>query len=250
MKQHAKINNKAPIRTESSSDKRVSKAPIRNYDPPNPPNYLNKHTCAPQWPFRLLICGGTGAGKTNLLFNLIFDYLVYSKIYVYAKDLSEPKYEYLNDFFNQLESEIGVKVATFSPLSNDIVHIDSLDKEQQNLIIFDDFVTEKSQENIVDLFIRGRKKNASVIYLTQSYYKTPKDIRLQCNYFALFKIKNKREIIEIEKELGGSTNRQSFFKYLHEYTSEPHGFLFIDQKTSDPIMEFRRCLEPCTGLLK
>jgi hypothetical protein len=75
-----------------------------------------------------------------------------------------------------------IEIAHFSSNKSDIVQVDNLDKEYQNLIIFDGFVTEKDEDLIIDLFIRGRKKNASVIYLTQSYFSTPKDIRLECSY--------------------------------------------------------------------
>jgi hypothetical protein len=67
---------------------------------------------------------------------------------------------------------------TFSSSKDDIVNVDDLDKEYQNLIMFDDFVTEADQHLIIDLFIRSRKKNCSLIYLTQSYFSTPKDIQL------------------------------------------------------------------------
>jgi Flp pilus assembly CpaF family ATPase len=48
-----------------------------------------------------LICGGTGSGKTNLLMNLIFNYLYYNKIYIYAKDMTEVSYLNLQDFFEK-----------------------------------------------------------------------------------------------------------------------------------------------------
>src|SRR5437870_12061441 len=168
--------------------------------------FINRHVLAPQWSFRLLICGQTGCGKTNLLLNLLLHYLYYNKLYVYAKDLSESSYMYLQEFFDdvqrKLEEDYSIteSVATFSSNKADIVDVDNLDKQYQNLIIFDDFVTEKDQDSIIELFTRGRKKNTSVIYLTQSYYSTPKDIRLQCNYFMFFNIGSKREVIEIEKD--------------------------------------------------
>jgi hypothetical protein len=56
------------------------------------------------------------------------------------------------------------KLFIFSSSKDDIVKVDDLDKEYQNLIIFDDFVTKKDQHLIEDLFIKGRKKNCSLIY--------------------------------------------------------------------------------------
>ena len=49
----------------------------------------------PDHPYRILIIGGSGSGKTNPLINLINEQKGIDKIYLYAKDLSEPKYEYL-----------------------------------------------------------------------------------------------------------------------------------------------------------
>jgi hypothetical protein len=64
-----------------------------------------------------------------------------------------------------------------------------------------DFVNEKYQDLIIDLFIRWRKKNASIIYLTLNYFSTPKDIRLQCNYLVFFNILNHRKVLEIQRVL-------------------------------------------------
>ncbi len=85
--------------------------------------------------------------------------------------------------------------------SIDIIKVDDLDREYQNLIILNDFVNEKYQDLIIDLFIRWRKKNASIIYLTLNYFSTPKDIRLQCNYLVFFNILNHRKVLEIQRVL-------------------------------------------------
>jgi hypothetical protein len=122
--------------------------------------------------------------------NLVFHYLYYNKIYIYAKDLTEKKYELLQTFFDELHRKLEekhnepIEIAYFSSDKNDTIKVDDLDKEYQN----DDFVTEKDQNLIIDLFIRGRKKNASLIYLSQGYFSTPNDIILQCNYFVFFNI--------------------------------------------------------------
>ena len=72
--------------------------------------------------------------------------------------------------------------------SNDrIIPINHLNYEDnQKLIIFDDYVCEKNQRQIVDYFIQGRHKNCSVIYLSQSFYKTPRDIRLNCSHYCIY----------------------------------------------------------------
>ncbi len=73
--------------------------------------------------------------------NLIFNYLYYNKIYIYAKDLTENKYQILQDFFEEVNETMKDKtgdfqVSTFSSNKDDIVNVDDLDKEYLNLIIF------------------------------------------------------------------------------------------------------------------
>ena len=218
-------------------------APIINYNN-DKEEFLNKHVLAPLWPFRLLICGESGCGKTNLLMNLIYNYLYYNKIYIYAKDLTESKYQILQDFFEEVNETMKDKtgedfqVSTFSSSKDDIVNVDDLDKEYQNLIIFDDFVTEVDQYLIIDLFIRSRKKNCSLIYLTQSYFSTPKDIRLQCNYFIFYNISNERELSEIQRDHCLDINKDTFKKYFNKATLEPYNFFLIDKKSKE--LRFRK----------
>ena len=224
----------------------LSEAPIVHFDV-DKDEFLNKHVLAPIWPFRLLICGSTGCGKTNLLLNLILKYLYYNKIYIYAKDLTESKYQMLQDFFEEVETNMkertddDFQVATFSSSKDDIVNVDDLDKDYQNLVIFDDFVTEADQHLIEDLFIRGRKKNCSLIYLTQSYFSTPKDIRLQCNYFVFYSISNERELSDIQRDHCLDIDKKTFKAYFKEATSEPYNFFLIDKKTKE--LRYRKNLD-------
>ena len=55
---------------------------------------IKKWPCIPEHPYRILMIGGSGSGKTNALLNLISQLDDINKIYLYAKDLSEPKYEF------------------------------------------------------------------------------------------------------------------------------------------------------------
>ena len=124
----------------------------------------------PDHPYRILIIGGSGSGKTNALLNLITDQPDIDKIYLYAKDLYEDKYQFL---INKRES-IGLKhfndpkpFIEYSNNINDVYkNIDHYnpDKENKILIVFDDMIadmiTNKKLNSIVtELFIRGRKLN-------------------------------------------------------------------------------------------
>ena len=223
--------------------------PIYNYDTEQE-NFLNKHYLMPQWCFRLLICGETGCGKTNLVVNLIRHYLYYNKIFIFAKDLNEPKYEDLIDFFNLVEEKIKEKFDVefkIAEFKTNIYHLEDsnengpiYDPDVQNLVIFDDFVTDRDQEIIEEYFARGRKKNISIIYISQSYFNVPKFIRLQCNYFIFFNINSKGEIREIVKDKALGLKATAFEEIFLSATKDKYSFLLIDFKTKDPELKFRK----------
>ena len=68
---------------------------IDNYVNENKTEHNEKWPYIPDHPYRIIIIGGSGSGKTNALINLINEQNDIDKIYLYARDLSEPKYEYL-----------------------------------------------------------------------------------------------------------------------------------------------------------
>ena len=109
------------------------------------------------------------------------------------------------------------------------------------MIIFDGFVTEADQHLIIDLFIRSRKKNYSLIYLTQRYLATSKDIRLQCNYFMFYNISNERELFKIQRDHCLDVDKETFKRYFNFATSELYSFFLIDKKTRE--LRFRKNLD-------
>ena len=110
-------------------------------------------------------------------------------------------------------------------VSNDkIIPINDLDYEDnQKIIIFDDYVCEKNQRQIFDYFIQGRHKNCSVIYLSQSFYKTPRDKRLNCSHYCIYEFPSSRERNMISSELGVEAEK---FK---KATKEQYDFLYVDK---------------------
>ena len=162
----------------------------------------------PDHPYRILIIGGSGCGKTNFLLNLIENQPDIDKIHLYEKDSYEPKYQYL---INNGES-VGVNHCNdpkaFIDYSNDMhdvyVNIDDYnpDKENKILIVFDDMIADminnkKLNSILYELFIRGRKLNISLVFITQLYFKVPKDVRLNTTHFFITKIPNKGELQQI-----------------------------------------------------
>ena len=197
---------------------------IPNYDS----NTKNKkfkqlYPFMPKDTFRMLICGNSGSGKTNLLYHMLMEPLLYcDKIYLYAKNLEQEKYQNLMQEMNEASEETGYNVME---VSNDkIIPITHLPYENnQKIIIFDDYVCEKNQREIVDYFIQGRHKNCSVIYLSQSFYKTPRDIRLNCSHYCICEFPSSRERNMISSELG--VEKEKYKKA----TKKPFSFLYIDK---------------------
>ena len=103
-------------------------------------------------------------------------------------------------------------------------------EDNQKVVIFDDYVCEKNPRQLIDYFIQGRHKNCSVIYLSQSFYKTPKDIRSNCSHYCVYEFPSSRERSMISGKLGV---RKEKFKAA---TREPFSFLYVDK----PMKTFKR----------
>ena len=76
------------------------------------------------------------------------------------------------------------------------------DKENKTLIVFDDMIADlvhnkKLNSLVTELFVANRKLNISLVFITHSYFKVPKDVRLNTSYFFIAKISNKRELQQI-----------------------------------------------------
>ena len=75
----------------------------------------------------------------------------------------------------------------------------NLRKKRKVLIVFDDMIADMINNNklnpiVTELFIRGTKLNISIVFIMQSYFKVPKDVRLNSTHFFIMKIPNKREL--------------------------------------------------------
>ena len=145
-------------------------------------------------PYKILIIGGSGSGKTNVLLNFIEKQPDIDKIYLYAKDLYEAKYQYL---INKREG-VGIDhfndPKAFIEYSNDMhdvyknINYYNPYKENKILIVFDAMIADminnkKLNLMVTKLFIRRRKLNISLVFITQSYLKVPNDVRLNTTHF-------------------------------------------------------------------
>ena len=175
-----------------------------------------KWSYIPDHPYRIIITGGSGSGKTNALINLINERNDIDKTYLYATDLSKPKYEYL---IKKCE-DAGIKHVnnpkafiecsdTMDDVYDNINDFNPIWKRRK-LIVFD----KKIQAIIKELFIRCRKLNISLVFITQSYFPVPKDARLNTAHYFIMKINKKRELQYITINHSADIDYQEFKKKL------------------------------------
>ena len=206
-------------------------------------------------PYRILIIGGSGSGKTNKLLYLIIEQDYIAKIHLYAKDLTEPNYKLLiekreNTGIQHLnDSSAFIECSnTLDDIYENIDHYNS--SRKKTLIVFDDMITDimknkKFEAIIEELLIRCRKQNILLFFITQSYFSVPKVVRLNSTHYLIMKINNKRELQNITINHSADIDYKDFVKIYREYTKEPYSFLTIDTTlpASDPL-RFRKNLLP------
>ena len=173
---------------------------------------------------------------------------------MYAKDPYEDKYQFL---IKKRES-IGLKhfndPKAFIEYSNDMQdvykNVDEYnpDKENKILIVFDDMIADminnkKLNSIVTELFIRGRKLNISLVFITQSYFKVPKDVRLNATHFFIMKVPNKRELQQIALNYSSDIDFKDFVRIYKKYTDELYSFLVNDTTlASGNPLRFRKNL--------
>ena len=170
-----------------------------------------------------------------MFLNLINNQSDVDKMYLYAKDPYEGKYKFL---INKREN-IGLKhfndPKTFVEYSNDMQDVYknieeyNVDKERKILIVFDgmipDMINNKKLNSVVtELFITDRKLNIFLSFITQSYSKVPKDVRLNSTHFFIMKLPNKRELQQIALNHSSDISSKDFIKIHKKYTVEPYSF--------------------------
>ena len=115
-------------------------------------------------------------------------------------------------------------------------------KKRKILIVFNDMIADMINNNklnpiVTELFIRGRKLNISIVFIIQSYFKVPKDERLNSTHFFIMKISNKRELQQIALNHSSDIEFKDFMNIYKKCAKEPYSSLVND----DPL-RFRKNL--------
>ena len=210
-----------------------------NYTNENKTEHNPKWPYIPDHPYRILIAGGSRSRKTNALLNLINNQPDIYKIYLYAKDLYEGNYQYLIIKREKVGLDHFKYSKAFMEYSNDMQDIYkniedyNPGKKRKILIVFDgmiaDMINNKKLNPVVtELFIRDRKLNISIVFITQSYFKVPKDVRLNSTHYFIMKIPNKRQLQQIALNHSSNIDFKDFMKIYKKCTAEPYSFLVND----------------------
>lgn len=185
-------------------------------------------------PFRMCVVAPSGSGKTNFLINLIHLFSkgkgTFADITIITRNKDEPLYNFLAGKSEQIQIKEGL---------HNVPQLDKMDKGSNHLVCFDDMVLSKDQSMIENYYIRARKLNCSVIYLSQSFFRIPKVIRNNCSYMVILKLSGNREVNVILSEFGLGVSKEQLL-YLYEVaTAEKFSPLLIDME-ADPYARFRK----------
>jgi ABC-type dipeptide/oligopeptide/nickel transport system ATPase component len=196
------------------------------------PHYERHHI---KLPFRMIIAGNSGSGKTQTLLNLLYNMPdTFEKIFIVTKNKDEPLYNFLED-------KLGKDGLSIKEGITELPDLDALDKEQNNLIVLDDLVNEpsKQQRPVCDYFIRARKKNCSIIYISQSFYAVPKLIRDNISYLIIKQVSSMKNLTMICRECSLGIDKKQLKKIYDDATQSKQDFLLIDLE-GDKDERFRK----------
>jgi hypothetical protein len=188
-------------------------------------------------PFRMCIVAPSGSGKSNFLLNLIHlfcagDKGTFSTIHIITRNKSEPLYKWLESECEQIRITEGLSTTP---------RLDDFDKNKNHLVVWDDLVLSKDLSMVENYYIRARKLNCSVIFLSQSYFRIPKIIRNNCSYMILLKLSGNREMNIIMTEFGLGVSKEQLLKIYEYATAEKFSPLVIDME-ADKDNRFRKGL--------
>ena len=171
------------------------------------------------------------------------------KIYLHAKDPYEDKYQYISvrlKHFNDPKAFIEYSNDMHSVYKN--IDNYNLSKENKILIVFDDMIADmisnkKLNSIVTELFIRCRKLNISLVFISQSYFEVPKDVINNSTHLFIMKIRNKREHMQIAINHSLDINTKDFIEIYRKCTDKPYSFLVIDTTLpSNNLLRFRKNL--------
>ena len=235
--------------------KKITKLPIVNfYDHIEKVDqamykYPNESALNIKLPFRMLLCGPSGTGKTNLLLNIIKYIGIFDKIILLAKDLEEPLYKHLIKAYASVEKKCktGPMLLAISNIK-DMPAVADCNVKENTLFICDDLICEdkKDLKKVEAFWMNARKVSVSMVFLSQGYFCIPKFIRMNSNYILIKKLHTPKDMKALIREYAvGVTPAQMVEMYDYAMSGDPHtSFFMIDTETSNDRLKFRSQFYP------
>jgi hypothetical protein len=195
----------------------------------------NKHIHGIDLPFRMCVSAPSGSGKSNFLLNLIHLFSKgegsFADITIITRNKDEPAYNYLTSKCDQIQVKEGL---------HNVPNLDKMDKKVNHLVCFDDLILAKDQSPIINYYIRARKLNCSVVYLSQSFFDIPSIIRKNCSYMVFLKIGGLREIKTILRDFSLNCSKKQLIGMYDYATAEKLSPFIIDIEEKDRTHKFRK----------
>jgi ABC-type dipeptide/oligopeptide/nickel transport system ATPase component len=190
-------------------------------------------------PFRMLIVGSSGSGKTNTLLNLIYRMPdTFQKIIVITADKNEPLYNYLSE--KSGGEKAGVTIQNFD--EKGLPDLSEFSRDSNTLLVLDDLVNRspKEQAPISEFYLRARKKGVSLVYISQSFYAVPKMIRNNLTHILLKQVSSSRNLAMISKECSIGV-KKNVLTTMYKDAVADGSFLLFD--LDNPARPFRKGLD-------
>jgi hypothetical protein len=204
----------------------------------------NKHHFLLPNSIRMVICGGSGCGKTNLIVNFLLNkgWLNYDQLFIYTNTQYQEKYNLVRNFFDSIKKQCGHNILKFLSPQDDIIDPKQLDPKKNNVIVFDDCMQDK-QTIMSEYFTQGRHNNCDSFYLTQSYFHIPKHtIRDNANFIIIFRQDKKSLQALYDSHACGDMELSEFLELANTSTNCKHGFLCIDLTSESENGKYRKGL--------
>jgi hypothetical protein len=243
--------------------------------------HMMKSKVLPEHPFRGIISGASGSGKTQLILNLLSNKNYYKDYFdvifilsptagelddTYdilkpeeekkdpstvdiAKELKKKKKETKIYFINNVTPKV---IGDIMKTNENLIKKNGVENSPKILLLYDDVVSNKKlmgDEKFHHSFIASRHYNASVFICTQKYNQVPRVCRLQANAIMYFKGTESENKIITEEHCPPGYKRKEFEKILHDATNEKFSFLFINCQ-DDIRTRYRKCLHSIIVLKK
>lgn len=242
----------------------------------------NHAKCIPD-SFRMLIVGKSGSGKTAIMIRMLLEpgLLDYNKLYVFGRSLHQPEYKIIksgfdnklsknhiinilkhNNLINELEDnpenvaevlgtelddeEKGDIACEFYDNGTDVPDPKDFNKVDKNLIVFDDIMCDKNQCPADNFYTRGRHNNIDCIYISQNYYRLPRQtIRTNANFMIFFKL-SKRDVDNVYFDSDACVDFKKiddFRNFCNESWKSPYGYIVIDKDNPKIKHRYRNQLD-------